>query len=269
MSNVQISGGMFWFWGGAWWEHLEALPPELISTVRGVQVLCEPVRGSMELPPVDIGQRMARRWNLMVHPTFDRGPLVWDAAMENALRSIENWLQLTGVRDVLVHVDHVPRGELDLARLRSCMPSATLLIENLGAGHKIGTQPEHIHAMLADCPGLGFGLDVAHWHEVAGGNGDLSPWLNDKLIVSRLAAVHVSTSGLADPKSRALVSGELTTASHLPAFLNPDYPEPRWKERLGAYPLISEGCLPAGELGRQWLGEELQYLSNWRTPCHA
>ncbi len=248
---------------------LEALSAELQSSVRGVQILCEPVRGSMRLPPDEVGRRLSQRFTAMLHPTFDRGPLVWDHAMEKALQTMEAWMKHTGVHDLLVHMDHVPRGEPDLTRLRSKLPSATLLIENLGAGHTAGTHPEQVHSMLAESSGTRFVLDIAHWYEVSGGDGDLSPWFDDKLLTSRLAAVHVSTRGLADARAKAAVSGELASASHLPAFLNPTYPEPRWKERLSEHPLICEGCLPPGEQGRQWLAEEISYLPNWRTPCHA
>lgn len=262
LPEIHLGSGAFWFWPRPFWTSFD--PAALARMgVGGLQVLCEPVHGAPPLPPADLVTAWRRDLDVTVHPTFYGDGFTFDAGQERAFADLRGWLDATGVRDVVIHANHFARGAADVAAVKGRLPEdARVLVENVGARAASGHSVADVRGLLEADGAAGAVLDIAHLAEVPAPLNDARAWLADPVIDTRLAMVHVSRSGIAQPSLRPPAPSAIAEADHLPAFLG-DGDDRAVRAALARVPLVIEGCFPPGPEGHDWLAREIAYLSAW------
>jgi len=252
---------MFWFHPEPWWEAMQQCCVR--ETPYGFMLLFE-----LGVPEAMVSLCKGRPEVfsvcplVLLHPTWGCDTLA-DKNLLEGVDAVRRMLEESPPVNVLFHADlFTGRPDLLLAAQKK-LGSEALLLENMGSQACSARTLGEIRSLLVVSPEVGFVLDTAHLWETDPEGARV--WMHDPLIRERLKMVHVSTSRQAIKEPGALPR-EIRTASHVPAFLEPAFPDAESKRALSEYPLIAEGCLPRGPKGQEFWEREKTYLLNWGRP---
>ena len=260
--KIFISSGIFWFWDDPWWGHIKLMTQD--STIDGVQILCSVDDMSFPLPPLDITEYLTERYEIILHPFFSN-IFNWhqNSAVMKRLNNINLWADKAGVKRVIFHCDLFKSDASKLLLLRNIFKGKKLLLENTGKMDSYGNRPEHLIHFLSMSEEIYLAIDMAHLSELD--YFDIHRWFNNKLICERLDCVHISSSNRNNNQNKFNLPEEIALAKHIPAFLKPEDIDINYRTLLIKYPLIMEGCLPKGILGKKFFLNEVEFLHNWAS----
>jgi len=261
-ANIFLSSGIFWFWDKPWWEHLELLSQ--VSKIDGVQILCSAEDLSVPLPPSAVSKYLSERYEIILHPFFSN-IFNWhqNSAVIKRLNNINLWANKAGVKRVIFHCDLFQSNTSKLLLLKNIFNGKKFLIENTGKMDSYGNRLEHLIRFLSLSEEVYLAIDMAHLSET--NYLDFDGWFNNKLICERLDCIHISSSNRNNNQNRINVPEEISRANHIPAFLKMENIDIPYRTLLVKYPLIMEGCLPKGVLGKKFLLKEIEFLNNWAS----
>ncbi len=259
-SNIFISSGIFWFWDNPWWDYLNLL--SLDSSIKGIQILCSVDDMSMPLPSMDITEYLSEHFEIILHPFFiNTSGWYKNPRVVKRLDEINLWADKANVKRVIFHCDLFKSEPLKIDLLINIFKKKKILIENTGKMDSYGNRIDQVIDLLKSSNQLYLAIDMAHLSEAEDYNFD--NWLSNELICERIDCVHISSSNRNNKGNMLNLPDEIALANHIPGFLRSEEISSNHKEYLAKYPLIMEGCLPKGDLGKKFLQDEIEYLNKW------